>query len=214
MTVSSMRIFSAVCAMAVLVWLAPTAGAAGPDDLVVGTTPLDSAKTPNPSDSVDELVPDQPTDTPDDLEAGTTSVDALENEGTTSLDQVDTGQTYTEGQVQAEGHWEPTPCELLTVPTPQLPLSSDLAAWGKMLHDAESRIETTRATLDRATAIYTRMLNDNQGGMSGSPVVQQRDAARRDYEQALCELPKLQEAARRTGIPAGLIYRNQPAARQ
>ena len=64
------------------------------------------------------------------------------------------------------------------------------------------------------TEIYTRMLNDNQGGMSGGPVVQQRDAARRDYEQALCVLPKLQEAARRTGIPAGLIYRNQPAARQ
>jgi hypothetical protein len=212
MAVSSMRIATAVCALAGLMWLAAAASAAGPDDLVVGTTPLDSAETPNPSDSVDELVPDQPTDTPDDLVEGTTSVDALVDEGTTALDPIDTGHTYTESQVQAAGHWEPTPCDLLVVPTPQLPLSSDLAAWGRMLHDAEERIGESQARLEKADAIYTRMLNDNQGGMSGSPVVQQRDAARRDYEQALCTLPKLQEAARRTGLPPGLIHRSPPAS--
>ncbi len=212
MPVSRMRIATAVCALVGLVGLAPAASATGPDDLVVGTTPLDSADTPGATDSVDDLVSNQPTDTADDLVEGTTAVDALESEGTTSLDQVDTGSSQTVGEVQAAGHWEPTPCDLLVVPTPQLPLSSDLAAWGRMLHDAEERIGETRMELQRAEGIYTRMRHSRREGVAGGPVAQQLDTARKDYEQALCALPKLQEAARRTGLPAGLIHRSPPAS--
>lgn len=107
------------------------------------------------------------------------------------------------GPAESEGTWQPPDCDELEIALPDhLPPPEDADAWSALLANARKRIADARSRLGQADADYTRARNRQypRGGAHGA-ITTEREAARREYAEALCALPALVESARRSGAP-------------
>jgi hypothetical protein len=102
--------------------------------------------------------------------------------------------------------WSPTNCSELPSPRLSYPHSSDTQEWQAAFSQSKHRAALQKERVDAATEAFSGSLN--RGTRMPSTRVgfgEERDAARKAYSEALCEMPALLEAARRAGVEPGVL---------
>ncbi len=107
---------------------------------------------------------------------------------------------------EPEPAWSPPPCEQMAVELGALPPASDAEAWRERLAAAGRRIREAQRELGVTDAVYARSLDLHEPRAGArAAIVRDRDAARQGYGESRCALPRLVEAARRSGVSEEIL---------
>lgn len=102
--------------------------------------------------------------------------------------------------------WRPTPCSQLPTPSIAGPQGADPAAWREMLDATQQRVASSKRDVDEATQAFGASLYRGEHlPATRVRLGEQRDAARKQYSEARCEMQASLDAARRAGVLPGTL---------
>lgn len=172
---------------------AGVAGAEGPSSLSAGTTGLGDLQQQE-SKGLEDLER-QETGTPD-AGASPASLDQFGNAGTTGS---------TDAVNRAGRSWNPPPCDG-SLPADVAPAAdAEQAAWLETISEAEERYTSAEQRLRQAEDGYIVVRSNDQDRSDRATAARGLQEARNDFGSARCTLPALLEAARRAGVPPGML---------